>query len=410
MFCDTLKLPVETLENPFIVPVNIEIIESFMHMVGYQGVVDKVSAFFMKNLAQPWQTMFKVFNHCLTTRTSRHDQTKINILQLFHAMINRTNVDYDALLWWDFMNNVFQKKDVIQYPRFTKLIIADLMKKYPSISPRLEEDYHSIKDDIPLVSVYTMRNVQVRGMLILDAFLTEEIRATDDFKEYETVFDTSSPRKSLKVTIRQKKQSITLIPPPSDDREMDEIAKATLLKEEIEKMVEGEEDDESYTSKFADSMLNEDVDDLCTRIEPGSHKENLEVVVVDDDVNDKQKQDESKDDNVEKTDDVAEEKDNDDQTEHTLHLVPLELGCYRDGIRAIVLKLRYLRNRKIREVLDHCNNVVPELTFTKTNEMIKEEMPRLVDLAVQKDREITSTSVPELISKEFATHGPKMIE
>ncbi|GJZ43520.1 hypothetical protein Tco_0590775 [Tanacetum coccineum] len=45
-------------------------------------------------------------------------------------------------------------------------------------------------------------------------------------------------------------------------------------------------------------------------------------------------------------------------------------------------------NRWIREVLDHCNNIVPELTFAKTNETIKEEMPRLVDLAVQKDQEI----------------------
>ncbi|GJU75017.1 hypothetical protein Tco_1266422 [Tanacetum coccineum] len=65
---------------------------------------------------------------------------------------------------------------------------------------------------------------------------------------------------------------------------------------------------------------------------------------------------------------------------------------------------------KIREVLDHCNNVVPEMTFAKTNEMIKEEMTRLVHLAVNKDREIAPTNVPELISKEFATHGPKIIE
>ncbi|GJY42204.1 reverse transcriptase domain-containing protein [Tanacetum coccineum] len=151
MFHDTLQLPMETLYNPFIAPVNIEIIESFMKSVGYQGVVDKVSTFFTKNLAQPWQTMFKVFNRGLTTRTSRHDQTKINIFQLFHVVVNHTNVDYDALIWWDFMNNVFQKKDVIQYPRFTKLIIADFMKKFPDISLRLEEDYHSIKDDIPLV-------------------------------------------------------------------------------------------------------------------------------------------------------------------------------------------------------------------------------------------------------------------
>nr|GEV33119.1 hypothetical protein [Tanacetum cinerariifolium] len=87
-----------------------------MNRVGYQGVIDKVSAFYMKNLAQPWQTMFKVFNHCLTTRTSGHDQTKINILQMFHAVINQTNVDYAT-----------------------------------HIPQRIEEDYHSIKDDIPLV-------------------------------------------------------------------------------------------------------------------------------------------------------------------------------------------------------------------------------------------------------------------
>ncbi|GKB63908.1 hypothetical protein Tco_0920094 [Tanacetum coccineum] len=140
------------------------------------------------NLAQPCQTMFKVFNRCLTTRTSGHDQTKINVLQLFHVVINQTHVDYTALLWWDFMNNMFQKKEAIQYPRFTKLIIFNLMKKFPNIPKRIDEDYHSIKDDVPLVSVYTIGNVSVRGMLIPDAFLIAEIRETDDFKEYETVF------------------------------------------------------------------------------------------------------------------------------------------------------------------------------------------------------------------------------
>ncbi|GKA87320.1 hypothetical protein Tco_0809031 [Tanacetum coccineum] len=134
MFRDTLQLPVETPENLFVAPANIHTIEAFMNRVGYQGVVDKVSAFYTKNLAQPWQTMFKVFNRCLTTRTSGHDQTKINILQLFHAVVNQTNVDYAALLWWDFVNNVFQKKEAIQYPRFIKLIVADLMKKFPNLS------------------------------------------------------------------------------------------------------------------------------------------------------------------------------------------------------------------------------------------------------------------------------------
>ncbi|GJS33271.1 MAK10-like protein [Tanacetum coccineum] len=165
MFRELLHLLVETPKNPFIALVNIETVEAFMNRVGYQGVVDKVSAFYTKNLAQPWQKMFKVFNHCLTTRTSGHDQTKINILQMFHVVINQTNVDYVALLLWDFMNNARQKKEAIQYPRFIKLILADLMKKFLEIPQRIEEDYHYVKDDIPL-----------------------EIHATDDFKEYEMVF------------------------------------------------------------------------------------------------------------------------------------------------------------------------------------------------------------------------------
>ncbi|GJX71239.1 retrovirus-related pol polyprotein from transposon TNT 1-94 [Tanacetum coccineum] len=43
---------------------------------------------------------------------------------------------------------------------------------------KIDEDYHSIKDDTPLVSMYTIGNVLVRGMLIPDAFLTKESRAT----------------------------------------------------------------------------------------------------------------------------------------------------------------------------------------------------------------------------------------
>ncbi|GJX43603.1 hypothetical protein Tco_0260279 [Tanacetum coccineum] len=259
MFRDTFQLPVETLENPFVTPANIHTIEAFMNRVGYQGVVDKVSAFFTKNLAQRWHTMLKVFNCCLTTRTSGNDQTKINILQLFHAVINRTHVDYAALLWLDFMNNT---------------------------------EKGSYLDDVPLVSVYTTGNGLVQGMLIPDAFLTAEIRETDDFMEYETVFIkspivSSSPleKKKRKQTagvsssprkiIKQKKQSTPSIPPPGDDRERDAIAEATLL-----------------TSEFVDSILNNEgveVDDTGSKIEPGSQKENQERV-SDDDETEKEKE------------------------------------------------------------------------------------------------------------------------
>ncbi|GJX44188.1 hypothetical protein Tco_0260864 [Tanacetum coccineum] len=177
----------------------------------YQIVVDKVSAFYKKFLAQPGQTMFK---------------------------------------------------DVIQYPRFTKLIIADLMKKFPSIPLRLRKDYHSIKDDIPLVSVYTTGNVTVRGMLIPDAFLTEEICTTDDYKEYEMVF--------VNVDVPMNQPQL---------------------------VVEGEKDVKSYADKFAASMIHDDVDDSGDRIEPESHKEHPKVVVDDDD-NKEEKKDEKEGDEM----------------------------------------------------------------------------------------------------------------
>ncbi|GJZ33502.1 uncharacterized mitochondrial protein-like protein [Tanacetum coccineum] len=294
------------------------------------------------------------------------DKTKINILQLFHDVINHIYVDYAALLWWDFMNYVFQKKDYIQYPLFTKLIIADLMKKFTSISLRLEEDYHSIKDDIPLIRAiddykeYEMVFVNVVAPMNQPkpAVSTQGMHRTtpkahrtptftsaspQEKKRKQSVGEMSLPRKSLKVTIKKKKQITTPIPPPGDDIERDEMAEATHLsltlhktalaaeakeniakvqekldEEEIERMVEGDDDDESNSSEFDDSMFNNYDDDSDTWIEPESHKENKKVVEDDDDVSViEKKDDEKKDDNAEKADD-AKEKDDDDQTDHAL--------------------------------------------------------------------------------------------
>ncbi|GKD48549.1 hypothetical protein Tco_1277525, partial [Tanacetum coccineum] len=132
-------------------------------------------------------------------------------------------------------------KIVLKYPHFTKLIIADLMKKFPSIPPRLEEDCHSINNAILLVSVYTTRNVTVRGMLIPDAFLTEEIHAIDD-------------------------------------------------------VVKGERDKELYADKFVASMIHDDVDDSGNKIEPMSHKEHPKHVVDDDDIEEEKKYEKKDDD------------------------------------------------------------------------------------------------------------------
>ncbi|GJV11177.1 hypothetical protein Tco_1352718 [Tanacetum coccineum] len=195
---DTIKFMLNTQE--FIYTVD---------MVGYQGVVDKVSAFYTKNLAQPWQTMFK---------------------------------------------------------------------KFSEILQRIEEDYHSIKDDIPLVSVYTTGDVRVRGMLILDAFLTEEIRAIDDFKEYETVFmnvdvpmNQPQPVVSTQGTHRSTPsahKTPTLTTSPQGKKRKQSAGESSSPQKSLkitirqQKVVEREHDD----------------DDSEDRLEPGSHKDNPEHV------------------------------------------------------------------------------------------------------------------------------------
>ncbi|GKB45930.1 hypothetical protein Tco_0896683, partial [Tanacetum coccineum] len=389
MFCDTLKLPVETPNNPFITPVIIETIESFM-------------------------------------------QT--------------------GVFWY-------------------QLIIAVFNGKYPSIPQRHDEDYHSIKDDTPLEYETVTPTLTVAS--------------PHGKKRKQRAGETSLPRKPIKVTIRQKKPNTPLIPPPGDDRERDKVAEATILsltlhktalaaeaqeniakvqekldEEEIERIVEGEEDEESYASEFVDSMLNDDVDDFGTRIEPESYKGHPENVNHDDEEIEKEKKDDEikkkkKDDDVEKTDEVVNKKDYDEVATGSMEtmnekmqtpiptptrspkkdlcsdkIISEELTttvsptttttskessilkckkrsisyktknlpgsiagmCRRRGQICTHIKNKFITHDffmgKIREVLDHCNKVVPEIMFAKTNEMIKEEMSRLVNLAVNKDREV----------------------
>ncbi|GKE03548.1 hypothetical protein Tco_1395566, partial [Tanacetum coccineum] len=372
----------------------------------------------------------------------------------------------------DFMNNVFQKKDVIQYPRFTKLIISDLMKKYPSISLRLEEDYHSIKDDISLVSVYTTQNVTDRGMLILDAFLTEEIRATDDYKEYKTVFvnvvvlvnqpqpvvstqgiHRSTPRVHMTPTLiaaspqgKKRKQSAGETSSPYKS------LKVTIKQKQV---VEGEKYVESYANNFAASIIPDDVDDTKNMIEPGSHKERPELVDDDADI-EEEKKDEKKYDEMGSLD-IRTEKmqtpiptpprfpriilssDKNINQELTVTVSPLTTTSSKDPHkkRHIFNKYNHLSSalrrmcrhqgymiknmerkcvtpdkfwkvhRKVDQVL---HEIIPQLAERATNDLIESNLKPMVANTIIQDRDAFQSEVHVLISKEFGAQAPKIIE
>ncbi|GKA33757.1 hypothetical protein Tco_0720186 [Tanacetum coccineum] len=304
------------------------------------GDVDIVSAFFTKNLAQSWQTMFK---------------------------------------------------------------------KFDSIPKRLEEDYHSIKDDVSLVSVYTTGNVTVKGMLISDEFLTDDICETREYKDYEKEFvrvDVPMIHPQLVESTQgaNRTPSATRTPNPAEDvvqkkRKSKQVARESrtprksLKEEDLEKIVEGG-DKESYASEFANSIFLNDEEDSGIRIEPESHKENLKI--VDDD-------DEEKKDN--KKDDDNDDGDN-DHDDHALvrNKVTGSLEIRNEQIKTKILpgsiaqmsrrrgqlknhmKNTFVTNKyfkeKMKEILDILKNLVPELTVAKTNELIKEVVLRLVNAAI----------------------------
>ncbi|GKD96878.1 hypothetical protein Tco_1380775 [Tanacetum coccineum] len=84
-------------------------------------------------------------------------------------------------------------------------------------------------------------------------------------------------------------------------------------------------------------------------------------------------------------------------------------GQLRKQLTDTFITKEYFDN-KIKEMSNTLNHLVLELTVDKINELIKEAIPRMVNDAVKKDREIFANVVPELVLKEFATHAPKIIE
>ncbi|GJV68931.1 hypothetical protein Tco_1484440 [Tanacetum coccineum] len=280
-------------------------------------------------------------------------------------------------------------------------------------------------------------------------------------------------------------------PPLSDDRERDEIQEATLLslalhkttkiakeqenmavvkektlKGDVEKFVEGE-DEEFYASEFANKVLL-DKEDFGNRIEPGSHKESPEEVDDDDDETKYDKKDDDDDDDddddgdhalvktrVSGSSEISTQKmqtatsspprshrrdlssnkaiaqvftvsvtltpatTSQDCLKHTssrCKILPgsiakmnIRRGQLKKHMNNTFVTHRYFQE-KMKEMNETLRNKVPRLTVSKTNELIKEALPRMVNDAIKKDRESSQAAIPTLISQEFVVHALNIIE
>ncbi|GJY01290.1 hypothetical protein Tco_0359442 [Tanacetum coccineum] len=133
-FCTVLLLPNQTSKKPFDQSPYFLAIAQFLKSIGYVGELEFVTQFLVKNLPQPWQTLFKVLNRCTTLKKMGFDQFKINTLWIFYVIINQHNVDFAQLIWTDFLDQVEKKPHkLVQYPRYTKLIINHVYATYPDV-------------------------------------------------------------------------------------------------------------------------------------------------------------------------------------------------------------------------------------------------------------------------------------
>nr|GEU62342.1 hypothetical protein [Tanacetum cinerariifolium] len=179
-----------------------------------------------------------------------------------------------------------------------------------------------------------------------------------------------------------------------------------LEQEEIDKLVDGDgdEDKESYASAFVDSVINNDGDDIGSKLEPGSHKEHPEHVSDDDEMQRKDEEAEKEKDVIEivketNVDDISAKKNNEAVTKKEFvdmndlpsdKTISKELADTATPTNDTSSKTPSTTTRQKKSFTLKTRHVPGIIT---TNEMLKKEMPHLVKLAANKDREVSSVDI-----------------
>nr|GFB01461.1 hypothetical protein [Tanacetum cinerariifolium] len=92
-----------------------------------------------------------VINKCLTGKSSGVDSFRLSQAQMLWGFYHRINIDFAYLIWEDFMHQVEHKsqkrRNEMNYPRFTKVIIDYFMTRKPSILRRNRIHWHYVRDD-----------------------------------------------------------------------------------------------------------------------------------------------------------------------------------------------------------------------------------------------------------------------
>ncbi|GJV29601.1 hypothetical protein Tco_1386049 [Tanacetum coccineum] len=230
LFCKILHICPRVLGEEFVAPPSKESLLTFRIELGYKGQLNQLSGI-----------------------NDRLRQSRVGILW---GMFHKKNVDFTQLIWEDFQYQIddkqskIRRREIIPYPRFTKIIINYFLSQHKPIPNRPSSYVKTIKDDgvlNRLKFVSKGEDYQVYGKAILDTMLTDQSKQSETYQTFIALSTCLIPPKksrgkwskgSKAAVTPKKKSSITvddnIIPEPDVALELGKYISRTEAKEQEE--------------------------------------------------------------------------------------------------------------------------------------------------------------------------------
>ncbi|GJR06311.1 retrovirus-related pol polyprotein from transposon TNT 1-94 [Tanacetum coccineum] len=154
---------------------------------------DSCSEMYVDHIHQPWRTFVAIINRCLSGKTLSNDRLRPSRIEILWGMYNGVSVDYAAMICEDLQYQInyrqtkVRRREIMPYPRFTKVIIHHFMSQHKSISKREDSPYHTIVDDGLLERLKFINKgdlYQVYGKPIPNTWITDEIKESEAYQMY----------------------------------------------------------------------------------------------------------------------------------------------------------------------------------------------------------------------------------
>ncbi|GKG15305.1 hypothetical protein Tco_0354905, partial [Tanacetum coccineum] len=108
---------------------------------------------FSQEFQEKSSTLASIINKCLSGKTTSNDRLRQSRVAIIWGMFHKKYVDFAELIWEDFSYQIDNRqlkksiREIMPYPRFTKIIINHFLSIHKSVPKVLPFGLHTIKDD-----------------------------------------------------------------------------------------------------------------------------------------------------------------------------------------------------------------------------------------------------------------------